>query len=391
MSKNQKDNNWLEEMSERYQEPLADLTAQFGEVLTEITELFPKLKPEEQEKRARTRLRGKYKRRRISPATRCVGWIFGVSPPVSSTRRRIEAAKQMWDIDQQRAFEEGYCNEEGDPIDNRATFDDGSTNPNYGEVLDIDTYLFNVFGVYSKAPLKDDDKLEMKPFTMMASNDYANPKHDDFRGGALIPTWKPVDFFGIIKSEVDGVTQMNWSALTEFNEWEPPKGMNIGKMLKGPCKEQFVSAVKLTDWFKKNKKNIYNTFVMFNCDALSVNPNVGRYGSWTLHIDDEARDDAGMPELRCFVPEFIPPDFGNDSRLLVCGRPKVGTKRDASEMVINIYGIHVYPKYRTERPKPEPVTAKSTKTKTKAKEGGDLELSEDDFEKTDDFRGETEE
>ncbi len=362
--KNPEPESWLAQWSEKYQEPIDELKKLYEKKLAEIKKKLPDLTAKEHEKMARKQLRGIFKRRALSTAERFVGFVTGVSPPLQMHKRKYDYARQVWNIDQQQAIDEQLCDKTGTPIDGRPKYKSGADNPNYLQPLDLEAYIFNVFGFYAKYPLTDEDKLEFQPFALSVSNEQANPNDKDFVGGSNIPLFKPIEFYGIIKQNApkrkDGIIEMNASKLPSWKPWTPPNGTALANILTD-MKNQFIPIKKIKSWTKKLPGDDYSAFCIVQCDALRVDRTISQYGSWTLHIDDESLDEVDLDPIKCYVPSFIPNDtFANGSRLLVCGRPKIGTKNDPSALTMNVNGIFAIPKYKIEPPQTKEVTAKTT-------------------------------
>jgi hypothetical protein len=368
--------DWLVKWSEKYGVPVKTLQGKYNKALEETKELLPDLSEDEAAKRSRMKVRNEMKRIALSTSALFRGVVVGVSPPNQVYRRKYNAAKEYYDQDPQKAVEEGVCNVKGTPLDQNEYYSTGRRNPGYRKPLDLDRYIFNVVGVAGQVPLDGDEEMELKAFTMLVGGDLANPKKENFLGDQ-IPLFKAVEFRGISKESNGSLLKMNHSNLTKFEIWEKPNLPSLGELLNDILKEQYIDIKDLGGWQKQHATD-WGNFVLFNCDALQIDPNPTQFDTWVLHVTDETILDDDIDAIKSYVPLYIPVDFGVDSRLLVCGRPSLGGPNQRLQM--NIYGILAYPKFRYPAPKVDRVTKKSTDMDDSEKgEGEDLPLSTKDF------------
>jgi len=370
-------NDFLKKWSEKFKEPIEALKKEYLKTLEDTKSLFPDLSEEDQEKVARQQVRAKYRRRAISTAARYCGVVFGRSKPFDTNNKRWKAAKQLFKRDPQKAISLGYTDEDGTPLDNVEFFSTGTKNRNYGLPLK-ENFLFKVFGVASRSPLKSTDKLDWKPFVLIISRSPADPKSSDYIL-PKIPTFVPVEFFAIESDVTSNPIILNYSALTEF---QPAKNIEVP-----PPKTLFSTALKdhkckidmLAEWHNAFKDD-FNRFVVFDAFVLSLDPSISPFGSWTMWLDDEKLDEKDLPPVKCYVPEFIKPNFSSGSKLMVCGQTSKGTKSNPDEIVISVLGIYAYPQYLIKAPEVQEIKKEDLEPE-KVEESRDevIQLTEEDF------------
>jgi hypothetical protein len=372
-----KDESWLNEWAVKYKTPVETLKAKFEAALATVQQQFQDLTDAEVEKMARTMVKGEFRRKALSGAGGYQGVVFGVSASVPTNKKRYEESVKAFKQNRVKAIADGIVFGEGEefpvgtPRDNRPTFASGKPNSGFNKPLDLNRYLLNIVGVASHTPLKEGDPFELQPFIMTVGDVKADPNNKEFYIGGKVPTFQATEF-SANQPDVDGDNQkhelhLNISKLTEFVKWDSKKILPpMSKMLSTIMKDHFIIMSDLPTWHAQHAED-KSRFIMFNCTALSVDPTPTQYGSWTLYLDDESLEKTGMDPLRCYVPLTIDPHaFGNGSRLLVIGATKTNEKSVKKELQFNIWGIYIYPKFKTQGPATAPVTKADTEVKPPA-------------------------
>jgi len=229
-----------------------------------------------------------------------------------TTAMLLSKYRKLVDRDYDLALEQGIINADGVIIDTREKIG-GRDNPNYlGPLENSPSYLIKtITGICQRAT----DGL-WDSFEMIAFGDAAKRLGE-------IPMLTPLAFRAIERST--GPYSLGVSRVTKFKILEGEK-WDIGELLSkhGRIKSlvEFKRLIGERQWYR------------FMADVSEMNLTVTAAGNRILTLTDENLDIE--EDVIAFVPQWIPINFGEDSRIIVTGVP--GTYRN--RLSINVYGLY---------------------------------------------------
>jgi len=308
-------------------------------LLEEEKKLHPDLSEEDQEKNAVRLLRIRFRRQLRSPAVPFEGIVLGATGIINTTMKRQQQARDYYKENPQKAVDEGFTDEDGNPLDNLKVFSTGRANPNYGRPLK-DRFLRNVFGVAIHMGKEE----RPRPFFLTLNDEQT--KMD-------VPINKPVKFRAIDRTP-DGSNKLilNGSTVTKFEKIEKklPDAKEIIEKILSNYKVELANLREAHEEKKEDPLRI----IITEGDVVSVELSSSSINSRVI-LDDESIpliDENGKVKrgTTCWVPAHIPINFSERSRVLVIGQTGEGafydeeerrfvTRPGKGEIQINVLGI----------------------------------------------------
>jgi len=287
-------------------------------------------------RKAYTMLRSKYKDELRSPAIAFTGYIIGSSEPFDVFRNARRDALLMWQTDRKRAIAEGWCDEEGRPLDRRKVFSSGRENPNYGKPLPENAYIRNVIGV-------TEHDGEVRKFRLTLNEDLALQD---------IPHGVPVRFRANIARQQ---TDANWlqlmpSTKTIFRETDEELPSLVEILQSQIFDDIRVELADIPEFVNAHRDNPQRVcLVEAEVIHIADEPNETT-GNLMIVLDDMSLD-FDDPGVVAWVPEHLQDliTFGPGSVVYVIGQPQVTTWNDQERAMINTWGIFPDPDFVVEK------------------------------------------
>jgi len=305
----------LEKYASRFGLTVDDLSKRYTEIYTSLSDANETVR----RKKALLRLTNAIKRERgVAPNTDSfVGIILGSSPVEDEVENQRRIAERIFAKDKERAVREGYTNEDGVVLDrrDRVNFRD---NPRKGLPLEGHDYRRTIVGIATKEGEENYRLFKMRLYREVAQT-------------LDVPLNSPVQFRAIYKEGGEQQMTLNCSTATRFTPVE--REIDVETILKE--KKLLTPLAEVEQWYQFNKtvrQAICITEGSVYRMRLEPNPNNGRR-SVTITEPEE-------PELlyTCSVPEHIPINFGEDSRVIVAGY--VRPVRTGNRLWIDALGIY---------------------------------------------------
>lgn len=283
----------------------------------------------------------------------------------------------------QRLIEKGYSDPSSPDkiiwLDIKAKFNSGKDNPNYGNPWKpaVDTSIMNLVGFGRPAEEIDDEKQEMKKFSITISDESLFEDKGGLNNVVLVePFTMFLPFTGKMlhypdKSD-DTTNAFNLSSLTDFEYGEP---VDVLSMCKKHIPDQVQTVTSLHEHYEKYG-NSGDDFVVFEAGVQSMRLDPSPIGTRKLYVDDPYADPLSMftddgivSDTLVEVPEHILIDFERGSRIIVVGKTKQKQKwirgengekghesPDETELLVEALGLYPIPNYSKKPQKTEPVT-----------------------------------
>jgi len=331
----------LKKWSEKFGMSEEEMLKSFDDMVEKVKQQHPTMEAKTAEQRARHLLYVKNKGLLRSPAVPFEGIILGVTSKADRMDRKRREARQLYEINPDKAIAEGLTDADGVVLDDRPNL--GSrTNPNYGKKLQP-FIARTVIGVGK--PKKEG---AVKLFMLTLTNVQA-----DFEP----PLGEPVHFRAIVKDQSDDNKWFLGSSTTMrgfepgpvsfIDSWSPEK---IFGLLDGAPDVFKVGLDGLIDWVKANENDL-NRVCIVEGDAAFVGSEPTATGNFMLVLEEA---DADMEEgVTGFVDPILEPtlDFGRGSRVIVIGRPSIGVNpRTQNEApTISVYGVWARPEFKVSK------------------------------------------
>jgi len=341
-------NEYLKKWSEKLSLSVEEIQNEFNKFADEEKNIHPDLSEEERNKRALQRLALIYKKQLRSPAIGFEGIIIGIGDCIDIVAKQKREAIELYKTDPQTAINDGITNEEGVPLDTRREWANGKANNSYGKPLPDNNFLRNVFGIAVKSKISDATNIP-KLFTMTINGQKATDEN--------IPTFKPLRFMAIDKSQQPNTYKLNASQFTNFTVDDKMILPNFKTLISSCC--EVVKLSELESYHTLNKED-FNRIVIIEGDVSMVNLEPTMTGSRVMYVEDgEALEDLDAKGLTCWLPERINVDFAEGSKVLIAGRTAQGKKKDElgnitdelGDITMNVYGLYALPEYKINLPK----------------------------------------
>jgi hypothetical protein len=313
----------LEAYAPKFGKKIEDLEKEYNTYIPKVKEKFPGVSEASIPQKALEMLANDYRRKygsTRSSADLFEGFFDGESGLRDQVQEKIRSAKYIIQREgKESAMLRGIINEDGTPIDDRATIFNRRKNTNFGRALANapPTYIKTFYGVARKK-----GETEFYPVTLTAFEEMAEK--------IQVKKNKPCEFrCGEGKSRgqlfVSASTQMHPISADEI-DW---KMEDVYDNLVIPCSE-IEARMNSREWDAKD--------VRIMVDVVNINPNpINDRGDKVIGIADLSLD--FNETISCFVPGYVPLDFGQDSKVVIMGRARAYKEQPS----MNAYGIWPVP------------------------------------------------
>ncbi len=341
----------FQEISDKVGIPREEVEKEFNDIF-EFTKRKIKV-DKDAEKTAILRIRGKYRSQLRTNAAWWEGVVIGHSDPNYYLKRLFIANKQMYREDPEQAVKDGYTNDEGEPLDSRATLTSGNVNKDYGTPLkDLNYEGKCIMTVYGVARKKDTD--ELKPFKLMLFDETTKIelpmlKYVKFRANDRTPD-----------NPINNLYEMSYSTTTKFAvQPDFPEELQLEKLL---SKFDAVELQDLEVWHDQHESD-YDAIVVTRGMVQQINLDTGKDDDgkekpYTMTLDplddsDEIVDAEGNAPDAVFlqVPKYVPMDFGEGSVIYVIGRTWRGWNNQENKpgnVSLTAYNLYVPEEYKVD-------------------------------------------
>lgn len=338
-------NELIKQWSEKLSITEEDINKAITKIAEEEKQLHKESTQEECEARALQRIAGIYKKQLRSPAVGFEGCIIAVGDSIDTVARIKREAAVMFKTDPQIAISSGVTNDEGIALDTRKEWSTGNPNRGFGRPLPEHNWLRTIYGV----ALKSNVDTTPKYFIMQMSGKVATNEN--------IPLFKPVKFRAIDKTTPENAEvqyNINSSTFTTFDIDETIKLPTTEELITKYCKPIKVS--ELADYHEQNKDN-YSRLVAVIGDVSTIVMEPTSVGSRRVILEDsESIFDLDSQGTTCWVPERVPIDFAEGSKVIILGRTGQGRALDEQgnptdepgDVMINAFSLYALPKYKIE-------------------------------------------
>lgn len=317
----------LQEISETYETPIEEVTALYDEMLANEKDTHPTLGEEQQSARAVRRVYLQMKRNSSSGGKMVEGVILGSTDPIDMMAKKRRDAMALFAKSPALAVSKGLTDKEGNPLDARKAFDDGTPNPGFGKKLSKSKFRCITFGLYT---WEGNDT--PTPMTMFVDAKVGVP-----------PIMQRVKFGASFIKEGSG----NQSGIINVGE-------NVKFEVIGPANVKAICDRFMAD----HASDIANLgeYVAINGDRNTViiegdvtqmylEPDEGK--SRSLRVDDDSslgsRDVQGAA---IWLPDHLLVDFAEDSRVIVIGSAKASDRG----VSVQAQGVYALPEYKIPLP-----------------------------------------
>lgn len=344
MDKNEYLTQWAEKLSLSKDE----INAEFNRIFAEEKTIHIDLDEDQQTKRTLQRLALIYKKQLRSPAIGFEGIIIAASDCIDIVAKQKREAIALYRTDPQTAIGEGVTNEEGVPLDTKATWSTGRVNPRFGKPLPDNNFLRNIYGVAMQSKTKEMPKF----FSMTLSGKKATDEN--------LPMFKPTRFMAINKTqqETEAAYQLNSSSFTNFVVDEKMDLPEYKTLI--ATHVETIKMSELESYHTLNKDN-FNRLVAVEGDVSMLNLEPTSVGSRVMAVEDPeaSLEDLDSKGLTCWTPERIKIDFAEGSKVIVLGRTAQGKKKneqgelteELGDVTLNVFGLYAIPEYKIALPK----------------------------------------
>lgn len=308
-------NNELAKIAKEHSISDEEITATYGDFVSKEKERG--LKDKDAKARALRRTQLFYKKTSVGGPTESIELlILGSKEPMDSSAKVREKAMDVWKENPKKAIAEGYCNNDGVPLDRMAEFPGGGKNSNYGKPLKV-RFMRVVTGL---------SEAEKRLVTFIMNGKQATDMEIPlFCKTVLNGKRKENDSFGSTKS-----TRVLCEDTTYIE--------NLEDILTKVMKKEISAVEAIDEWvLDHGNKDILITVA----DVLTIDMEPNSTGSRTVILDNGT--DFGQ---RVFVPEHVPIYFGEQSRIILIGGAKPG-KEDYGPSVTAM-GMYAIPQFMYE-------------------------------------------
>ena len=321
----------------------AELTASYNAFYTEEKALHPQMNEEQLMQRANFRLYASVKSELRSPAVACDIMVIAqtTARDVTETQRRDAVA--LWKSNPEEALRRRVVDADGNPIDSRATWEDGRPNPFFGKKIEP-TFIRTMFGIGK--PLGDKNPIQF--FALSQFNEASQ---------TILPEGKTVRLRAIIKGS-EGMYTANTYRLAagQYAEVAPLINKPLLDILREAPPTLKATIGGLMEWHNLHKDDARRVAIVEG-DVTYVNRDPNANGNYLIVMEDVTAAGPEMTEaegITVFTDRA--PDFGVASKIIVVGRTTLGQgynpdtrQADASmpkRVIINAYAVYVDPLYR---------------------------------------------
>jgi len=300
----------------------------------EVITKNPGATPDQIEKKTFVAVKAKFKKDLISPAKFFTGvFIYNGNAFDQVAELRAEALKKAKE-DKELAIAEGYVNEEGFPLDRRETFKSGSPNRRFGKPLPLKSLLKGALGFTVV-------ENNLRLFRLIVSDVIMTAGERKLKTDAVIPLFTPVAFrANVAKTQADpNVLMMNAPKNIEFVPDNTQK-IDVMKMLSSDyLASRRIDVNNVPAWHDAHDKQADRVILVkgmvFDKDT-DRNEQTGNL-AFTIFGEEEEFESRG---LRCWLPEYLEPNFEEGDEVIVIGQTTKGTFNDEPSYMLNVGGVY---------------------------------------------------
>jgi len=270
-------------------------------------------------------------------------------------QKLYDEARRLWKEDPEKAVQDGYVNEDGEPL---------YLEPDWkkGKKIILDEAKGRTVFLLAKHTDDTDYKLA-----------FLNLRHDKIN--IETPMFCKVEFrANKSQKSTDNLYILNQANVTEFKVIDD-KRVDFITLAKKYLKNYLVNLADLREWYEKHKDDRNRiAIIKGNVSSISI---TAEGVSNKMELDDaELAIDADPDKIEtvtCWVPEDLEFDFSEGTiDLVVIGRPDYNTERD--EIVINVFGMYASDEWLIKE-KPQKIVIENTNTENVNNEQKDVDVN----------------
>ena len=323
-----------------------ELIEQYSAQYAEAQKRTPGKTPAWYDRVARTRVYVHLKGRRYVRAKPYDGIFLGIGAAFDLTVRQRAAALEILRTNPEKAHNEGWVNDMGEPIDMRKTLASGATNPFHGRVLQ------ETFVRQSVALGRPATGGELKIIILQHFREQAQK---------IPPLGTPVRFLANLRFDEPKRYVLNTSIGTQY---DPIKMSEFAEemtmqatcdLLMGAPDEFKSNLAELEEWHKEHEADI-RRIVIVEGSVVFVRRQSLTTGNYFMVLEDESIMDVEGEGVMVWVHSELADrlDFGAGSRVIVIGRSVMGfgfdretrqIDRSVQRGMINALGIWAEPEF----------------------------------------------
>ena len=314
---------WAEKLGVEYSE----LEEKLLKYVEQVKRASPRISDELAVKRARFLLYKEIAGALRSPARPVKGWIIGASKLRDLTEPMRRVAKQILEEHGlEECIRQGLCDEQGRPIDNRATLPNGQPNPFYGQPLQP-VWVRDIYMI-----VETDDGYRLA--WVQAIRDKAREFDTGLIGKYVVTRL-------IERGDTSEMKQYRTSRVTQWRVEEKPVEELINLLREAPLKVELSELEEVETDYRKP--------VIVEGDVLTE---IDGENNRVLILVDESLMDLENDGVTVFVPnELKLPETLENNHVFIIGRkaithydPRTRERReDYERAVIDAYGVIIDP------------------------------------------------
>lgn len=340
----------FEKWSQKLTISVDELEKEFKEKFESDKKIHTTLTNDEREKHILQIMQAMYKRQFMSPAKVFEGYFIGFSNPVDVVRKIRATAIEIWNQDKSKAIQEGFTDEEGNPI-----FKLDESSPAYswknGKPIPKFDYIRSLFVIAKERDLKDEPKL----MSMVVRGDLVSE---------IPPLFKKIEFRATYNKDQ---TMLNGSSVTQFKVIDD-KEIDFKKViLEKYLDSRLVELSQLREWISTHKD--MNDFCVASGTVARISITTSSNNAAVLNLDDLSlgfEEDKNLSGVTVWVPSGTDINFGEQSTIYVIGRP---SEAEDGRLNINAYGIWADPEFSTSPDVPPEKISQAKLPETSVKKG----------------------
>jgi len=334
--------NIFSDWSKKLGVSVKDLEAEYDALLKDEQNIHPNLTKEQIDSRALSRLYNKYRRGLSSRASHFTGVNLGDSGLVDLIEIKKRFAKKIFETNAENAIVQGLTNAKGIPLDTREKVR-GKPNPSFGKPFSEDdkSFIRHIYGVV---------------FIDNSTRFYKMTAFGEVAERLQVPLYQECTFRANDKTQ-SGVGDLELTAVSATKFTPTGKDIDMQSVFKS---HHYVTIDKLDDYHEQHKAD-RNRITITEGDVITMNLEPNQVtGNRMILLGDSSlgfEDKFGRPVrgIVCWIPESLPIDFGEDSRVLVIGQTNRGRGYDyeageptdePGNIMMNVYGIWAIPEFK---------------------------------------------
>ena len=336
---------YFKEWSEKIGVPIEEMVEQYKVQYEYWQKRHPGKSADFYDNAARSAVYVHFKGRRFTRAKPWDGVFVGVGPAMDVTARQREQALEILRTDPERAYREGWVNENGEPIDMRKTLPNGRPNPFYGRVLQPTFIRQSVF--LGRPATGGSIKLGIL-------------HHFRDQAMKIPPLGTPVRFLANLRADEANRYILNTSVATEYEpikmaEFPSIDQQTICNLLLNAPSEFRCNCSELEDWHNEHADDVRRICIVEG-QAVFVRRAPLPTGNYFFVLEDETIMDIEGEGIMVWVHKDLEKqlEFGAGSRVVVIGRTVLGPgfdretrtiDRSQQRIMINAFGIWPEPEF----------------------------------------------